>query len=158
MKRLGAAIFLSILVCNCPSVGAETIPRSLTLPNGIHIVLSPEPESELVSIVVVVRTGTDTDPVQSAAGRLVARSLLYGSVNRSYESVREAVLQVGCQLFPFSERLGSRYEQVVPFAGGEPRQHLPQVGLRKFGGCNQASENLVSRLSITQAGISGAEK
>ena len=78
-----------------PRDGAGADARRLVLPNGVHIVLRPEPASDLVAISICVRTEPDRAPLDDAAGEIVARSLFSSSFNRSRENIAASLGNVG---------------------------------------------------------------
>jgi predicted Zn-dependent peptidase len=73
-------------------------PRLTTLTSGVRLILKPELTAETVAFTVFVRMEPDLTPQEDATGDLVARALFFGSLNRSYEAVEEAVARVGGSL------------------------------------------------------------
>jgi len=90
--RIGM-LLVCALVCGLPSPAAE--PRAMVLPNGVRLILRPEPGAELVAISICVGTDVDRNPYDDAAGELVARTLFSSSLNRPREKLAAAVTQVG---------------------------------------------------------------
>ncbi|HZO89532.1 MAG TPA: pitrilysin family protein [Chthonomonadaceae bacterium] len=68
--------------------------RCVTLPDGVRLLLKPEPDTEVTAIVAFVRTEPEPDP-DPAAAELVARALFFGSLNRSMDRISRSITQVG---------------------------------------------------------------
>ncbi|MDE2207751.1 MAG: insulinase family protein, partial [Armatimonadetes bacterium] len=65
------------------------------LPDGVRILLRPDPAASGVGIALLVRTGAPRTAAQAATAAVVARGLLYGSVNASYDEFARGMHEVG---------------------------------------------------------------
>jgi zinc protease len=102
--RLAAgALALTALQACAPSparaaVAADPAPERALLQNAAHVILKPEPSSEIVAITAIVRMPEDDTLLENATGELVARALFFGSLNSTFETVANSVAQVGGNL------------------------------------------------------------
>lgn len=69
-----------------------------TLQNGIRVLLAPDAHSQFLTLVAYIRQTPPKSPQESVVSELVARSLFFGSQNRSFDSVARSVRQVGGSL------------------------------------------------------------
>lgn len=97
--RLGRLIFLGL---GCLLVGTplsaqvrDSEPRKVVLPNGGRLILKPEAGTDVVTLVLAVRTPEAGSEQEEATAELVARALFFGSRNRSYDRIARAVSEVG---------------------------------------------------------------
>lgn len=73
---------------------APAEPQRVTLPDGVRLVLKPETGTDVVAIVILVRT-EENSVLDEARAELVAHALFFGSKNRSYDSVMRSLAEVG---------------------------------------------------------------
>ncbi len=94
MKRL----LLTTLLLLLPLRGLGYPVEQKTLSNGIRILLAPDTHSQFVTLVAYIRQAPPKSVQESALSELVARSLFFGSQNRSFDAVAQSVRQVGGSL------------------------------------------------------------
>ncbi|HLK59440.1 MAG TPA: pitrilysin family protein [Chthonomonadaceae bacterium] len=85
--------------CYTP-VAVPIEPNRVKLPNGVRLILKPEPESEEVAIQMFVRHTPPKTPAEAAVCALVSKALFYGSVNRTFDSIAGSVARIGGNLSP----------------------------------------------------------
>ena len=93
---------LSLSPCHAQTVtpASESFPTSvrIVLPDGVRLVLKPEPETERVAISLFVRMEPDVTPAQAAIGEMTARALFSGNTNRTQNGILTIAGEVGGSL------------------------------------------------------------
>ncbi len=95
MRLFRALLLLGLLSMVAP-VRADT--ESQLLSNGIRILLTPTSSSEFLAVAVFVRLPPTPNVKTTCIKELAGRALFFGSLNRSFESVRQSVRLVGGSL------------------------------------------------------------
>lgn len=83
-----------IATCGCRASG-QTAVQMITLPDGVRLLLKPEPSTAITAVTVFVRTPRDVTVQDSAVGELVAHALFYGSTDRTRDGIALSVAQIG---------------------------------------------------------------
>jgi predicted Zn-dependent peptidase len=91
------SLLTGILLLHPNALRAEA-PKREVLANGIRVVLAPDSEAKFLTIVAFVRQSPPQTPQEAAVQELVARSLFFGSQNRSFDTVAASVRKVGGSL------------------------------------------------------------
>ena len=73
-------------------------PFRVVLPNGVRLILKPEPEMDRTAVSLFVDMRSDAAPNSAAVGEMVARTLFYGNANRTQNSIQALVGEVGGSL------------------------------------------------------------
>jgi zinc protease len=74
---------------------ATSTPQSITLPDGVRLVLKPEPTTDITAITLFIRTPRDPAGQAAATAEMVAHALFYGSTDRTRDGIALSVAQVG---------------------------------------------------------------
>ena len=73
-------------------------PQLVRLPNGVRLILKPEPELDRTAVSLFIGLGSDAAPNADAVGEMVARTLFYGNATRTQNSIQALVGEVGGSL------------------------------------------------------------
>ena len=94
--RCAIQIWLAVL-CIAPACCAADAGslQPILLPDGVRLILRPDPAAQTVGIAVFVRTPRDVGPFENAVGTIVAHALWYGSTERTRDWTAHTVDQVG---------------------------------------------------------------
>ena len=76
----------------------STKPQLVRLPNGVRLILRPEPELDRTAVSLFIGLRPDTTPNDAAVGEMVARTLFYGNATRTQNSIQALVGEVGGSL------------------------------------------------------------
>jgi zinc protease len=77
------------------SFALSTAVQTMTLDNGMHVLLQPDPSSHFVAVSLFVRTPRESLPLRQAEGLMVAHALVYGSSERTADKVKMLFLKTG---------------------------------------------------------------
>jgi predicted Zn-dependent peptidase len=91
---LVTALLLFASSGNAVAAGSEPIERTV-LPDGVRLVLKPEPATDITAITLFIRTPRDRDVQEKACGEMVAHTLFYGSTDSTRDGIAFSVAQVG---------------------------------------------------------------
>ncbi len=75
-----------------------TQPQLVVLPNGVRLILKPEPQLDRTAVSLFVGVRPDASPNDAAVGEMVARTLFYGNATRTQNSIQALVGEVGGSL------------------------------------------------------------
>lgn len=77
------------------SLAQGTPVQTMTLANGMHVLLQPDPSSHFVAVSLFVRTPRESLPLRQAEGLMVAHALIYGSSERTADKVKMLFQRTG---------------------------------------------------------------
>ncbi|HLI47794.1 MAG TPA: pitrilysin family protein [Chthonomonas sp.] len=88
------AFWLSVSLARA-SFALDAAVQTMTLDNGMHVLLQPDPSSHFVAVSLFVRTPRESLPLRQAEGLMVAHALIYGSSERTADKVKVLFLKTG---------------------------------------------------------------
>ena len=84
-----------VMSCRGQNTGADV--SRVTLPDGVRLLLRPEPVGERVAVSLFIRT-EDEASGSAAVGEMVARTLFYGNANRTQNGILTLAKEAGGSL------------------------------------------------------------
>lgn len=95
LRSVGCVLCLVLLIAPGVAYAAQAVYRTV-LPNGLTVLVKPEPGSGIVAVDAFVRAGQAQERAPLAGiGNLVARTLMTGTLNNSAERLANAIDEVG---------------------------------------------------------------
>lgn len=73
-------------------------PQLVVLPDGVRLILKPEPELDRTAVSLFIGLRSDANPNSAAISEMVARTLFYGNATRTQNSIQALVGEVGGSL------------------------------------------------------------